>query len=310
MNWKKLLKISALSVASLVVVLGGLGVWLLTQLPGPSSVKQALDASSAKLEHRESPALPNSALQDIEQTYAAEEMAAHQEASAEAESSSGKANKFDMFVLLNDFSNPEAPMVTACRDLSRAGESGFFPKKPETPAVNFFDSLAKPQKDPVIESIAPLLRYIFRSPGAREMIQLSEKAEGQDNLLQKAEFYKQVYRMANYLTNNLDQLNQVLQKSYNLHIIAKAVALNPQLANDNATMSFCEQIENSLIENQNLSVEEQVQEMQNFLQDSGIDAKSVGFNPGYRAHVQTEFRKDSFAITDSWLQDLVNKGLF
>ncbi|WP_413294060.1 hypothetical protein ACLSU7_02920 [Bdellovibrio sp. HCB185ZH] len=310
MNWKKLLKITAISVSSLIIVFGILGVWLLTKLPGPSQVKQVLNSSASKLEEKAQLAEAKHPTK-IEDTYAAEENQAMQEPSAPAEASTHhKTTKMDMYVIMNDLANPEAPVVSACRDLARAGESGFFPKRTDRTAVKFLDSIVKPQKDPVLESVAPFLRYVFRAPGVREMIQLSQNAQGDDSLFQKAEFYKEAYRAANFLRNNTQAMNQVVQKSYNLHMFAKAVALNPQLANDNAAVTFCEQMEKSLTENQNLNVEEQVQEMQKFLQDAGIDAKSIGFDPKYRAHVQSEFSKNSLMVTDSWLKELVSKGMF
>jgi hypothetical protein len=311
MNWKKLLKITAICVSSVIVVFGILGVWLLTKLPGPSQVKQVLDSSASKLEEKaqiaESKKLPNK----LEESNGSVEKSAAEQTTTQTEATSHhKTTKMDMYVILNDLANPEAPMVSACRDLARAGESGFFPKKAERTAVKFLDSLVKPQKDPVLESVAPFLRYVFRAPGVREMIQLSQNAQGDDSLFQKAEFYKEAYKAANFLRTNTEEMNQVVQKSYNLHMFAKAVALKPQLANDNATVTFCEQMEKSLTDNQNLNVEEQVQEMQKFLQDSGIDAKSIGFDPKYRAHVQSEFSKNSLMVTDSWLKELVSKGMF
>jgi hypothetical protein len=309
MNWKKLLKITAISLSSIIVVFGLLGFWLLTKLPGPSKVKEVIEASS-KHEQKSESAIADKPSADIGTQYAAEDQEASEEApAANAESKTRVATKAETHAILSELSKPDVPMVSACRDLARAGESGFFPKQTERSAMKFLESIVQPQKDPVLESIAPVFRYVFRAPGVREMLEMSEKAQGNDSLMLKAEFYREMYRAANFLRNNTDEMNQVVQKAYNLHIVSKAVALKPQLANDNATMSFCEQIEKSLTENQNLNVEEQVQEMQKFLQDSGIDAKSIGFDPKYRARVQSEFKEKSLTVTDSWLKDLISKGL-
>lgn len=311
MNWKKLLKISAISLSSIIVVFGLLGIWLLTKLPGPSKVKEVIESSSSKFEQKPDPAVSARPTQDIEAQYATEDQEASGETPStdDSEKTHRKATAGEMHAILGELSRPDAPMVSACRDLARAGESGFFPKKTERSATKFFETVVQAQKDPVLESIAPVFRYIFRAPGVRDMIEMAHKAEGNDSLLQKAEFYREMVRAANFLRNNTTEMNQVVQKAYNLHILSKAVALKPQLANDNSTMTFCEQMEKSLTENQNLNVEEQVQEMQKFLQDSGIDAKSIGFDPKYRAHVQSEFKKNSFTVTDDWLKDLVSKGI-
>ncbi|WP_413561449.1 hypothetical protein [Bdellovibrio sp. HCB209] len=310
MNWKKLLKYSAVAFSSIIIVFGILGVWLLTQLPGPSKVKEVLNKSSAKLQNSSTTSTTNSPQNASPLGDTSSDTAVSPSSPNETMAPQKRvATQQEMSVILNDLANNEKPFVDACKDLGLAGESGFFPKKTERTATKFFEGISGSQKDPVLESVAPVLRFVFRAPGITEVLKLSEDSRGDDSLLEKAELYRQIYRAADYLQKNQTQLNQVVQKSYNLHMIAKAVALKPQLAHDGATKSFCEQIENSLSAKQNLNVEEQVQEMQKFLQDAGIDAKTIGFDPNYRAQVHSEFGKNNLTIKDAWLKDLIDKGM-
>ncbi|WP_413587524.1 hypothetical protein [Bdellovibrio sp. HCB274] len=305
MNWKKVLKILAISFSSVVIVLGAFGIWALSKLPGPSQLNEAVRAVDANLEQtakshsaKVEPAVP-------EQSASGDRAKSKDEAMQD----SAEQKKVDVRAAVEFLADPNQPMSDACRDLGRAGESGFFPKKTDRSAVKFFEVLVKPQKDPVIESVAPLLRFVFRAPGVSEILKMTENSTGEDSLADKAALYAEILRTANYLRTNGTEMNNVLQKSYNIHMLSKAVALKPELASQSSTVNFCEQIERSLVDRQDLNVEEQVQEMEKFLQDSGIDPKSIGFDPKYRARVQTEFDKNSLTIKDAWLKELFSKGL-
>ncbi|WP_413581448.1 hypothetical protein [Bdellovibrio sp. HCB288] len=310
MNSKKLLKVLAIGAGSVVVVFGILGVWLLSMLPGPSKMKEAVHSSISKIERKNDGSSPNSEnsphVSEVDDVQTKQEIAPSGDA---APSQTAGKSKMNMDVVFNDFANPEVPLASACQELSKAGESGFFPKNTDRTAVKFMDNIVSSQKDPVLESVAPIMRWALRVPGISDVVQMVKDSNGDDSLVQKAELYRQLYRAANYFQNHSEEANQVIQKSYNLHMLSKAVALKPQLASDSSTLSFCEQIQGSLLSNQKLNVEEQVQEMQKFLQDAGIDEKAIGFDANYRAKMQMDLGKGHLSITDSWLEDLFKKGL-
>ncbi|WP_413578655.1 hypothetical protein ACLVWU_08995 [Bdellovibrio sp. HCB290] len=305
MTGKKLLKILAISASAIILVFGIMGVWLLSMLPGPSKVKEAVQSSVAQIEKKDA---ESSVKTQTSASENASENAAANTVTSASDASSGKSH-MPMEVIYEDFANPSKPLVETCRDLAKAGESGFFPKTQNRTAVKFMDNIASSQKDPVLESVAPVMRYVFRLPGVGDALHLIKGANGDDSLIQKAELYRHFYRAASYLQSNAAEMNQVIQKSYNLHMLSKAVALKPQLASDSSVMSFCEQIEGSLLGNQKVNVEEQVQEMRKFLQDAGIDEKSIGFDANYRSKVEVDLGKGHFSVSDPWLKDLVSKGM-
>ncbi|MBO9667126.1 MAG: hypothetical protein J7501_09970 [Bdellovibrio sp.] len=300
MNWKNILKVSGIVVSVCMVLVVGLGVWFLSNLPGPSDLKQAmtpkaLQSSSARTHSVQSESVESSQSK-------AEEPSPNVPLGSEERKEKLKANFSEL--VKRDFTNSEKPIVDACRNLVRSGEAQIFRSKEDVSSVKFIEALLSEKQDPVAETLAPILRFVFRAPGLAEVIRMSDEAKGDEGIVKKAEFYGELYRAASYLKQNTQTLNQVLQKSYNLHMLAKAVALKPQLASDGATMSFCEQIEQSLQNSDDLDADAQSSEMQKFLQDSGVEPQAIGFDPKYRSNVSLKLHGRTLSLADAWLMKL------
>jgi hypothetical protein len=145
--------------------------------------------------------------------------------------------------------NEQKPFSTTCAHLQNAEQSHFLRKDDSGSANEFMKSLADAdRKDPLVESAAPLFRFIFRTDGMRDLFDMIEKADAEHDqgLLKKAEFYTKLAFAGQTLRSNKANIDRILMKSYNFNVLARAVGKHPELARDPATLNFCEQIEKNI----------------------------------------------------------------
>lgn len=308
MNWKSLLKVLSISLALVVVTLGGLAFWGLSKLPSAFEIKQSLTPPALK----KAEAIAQAPSQEV-----SELPAAHKEGSEVATSPSSESHGNSNVtantarVLLEDFVDTRKPLVEGCRNLALASESHFMRDPNSASAKYFFESLAQEQKDPLVETAAPILRYIFRAPGMQSVVEMVMKAEEAKDLgmLKKAEFYYEIYRAGDFLKDHKDDMDVILQKTYNLHHLAKAVAQKPELAKDTATLSFCEQMEKNVNDSGIYNADQAASEMMKFLSESGVDPKSIGYDPNYRSKVKLNLSSSQVSINDTWVVKLFARDI-
>ncbi|GEM_PF-1964974 len=300
-------KILAISFGVVIIIFGGLAIWGLSKLPSALDIKKSLTP----------PALAKAQKHNDIKT-------AEQKGGADTESSgvvpagpaAPPAQKDDIAqattqVLLEDFLDSRKPLVQSCKTLEQAASSEFLRDPRSASAKYFFKSLAEEKHDPLVETAAPILRYIFRAPGMQSVVDTVLKAEETQDfgLLKKAEFYYEIYRAGDFLKNHKDDMDEILQKSYNMHHLAKAVAQKPELARDAATLSFCEQMEKNVNEKGEYNADEAAGEMMKFLGDAGIDPKSIGYDPNYRSKVKLNLSSTQVTINDTWVVQLFARDI-
>lgn len=305
MNWKNILKILSISVVAVVVILAGLMIWGLSKLPSAFQIKQSITPPALKeVAKVEVPDVTEEgAVQDENST----DLSPKAKESGNVLSSSDPALRQQAVqVLLEDFMDSRRPLVEACRSMARASDSGFLKDAQNASGRYFFRSLAGNEKDPLSETAAPALRLIFRAPGMSQMIDMILKSdETQDpSLVRKAEFYYEIYRAGSYLKSHVEELNQTLQQSYNLHHLMKAVAKKPELASSPQVMSFCEDLEKNLNDGEAFDADQSAQEMQSFLEQNGIKSDEIGFDPKYRSKVELNISNTQLNVNDAWIAQL------
>jgi hypothetical protein len=160
-------------------------------------------------------------------------------------------------------------------------------------------------KDPLGETVLTAIRFVLRAPGIRDSVDtfresLNQESDG-SRIAEKAKLYGSMIRAANYFHAEQNQLNQILQKSYNLHFLAKAVALNPRLATDKATLDFCKQLENNLNSGNTIDVNQQILETETFFKVNYIETKSIGFDRNYRAKIMINLAEKKYKFDDSFM---------
>ncbi|MNK07784.1 hypothetical protein D3C87_257030 [compost metagenome] len=314
MNIKKGLTLLATTIALLAVILVGFGVWTLSKLPSTFEIKEAVTPAGLK----PAPELPP---QDMATQLPAQnpegdvESKAVETAPAPTQSKEEKVSQLGLDVLRDDFANEQVPLLDSCKSLSAASESRLLDDD-HSPAKYFFESLAAgrnpDKKDPLVESAAPVLRYVFRAPGMKEAFELITQAQEtkDQSLLEKAEFYGNLLRAGAYLKEHREDVDVLLQRTYNMHVLAKAVAQKPELARDSATLSFCDQIEKSVNHgSENYDPAAEAQEVSKFLSEVGVSPGSVGFDPNYRSQVKLNLSSSQVRLNDTWIVQLFAKDI-
>ncbi|WP_413612203.1 hypothetical protein [Bdellovibrio sp. HCB-110] len=310
MNWKNLLKVLSISLALVVVMLGGLAFWGLSKLPSAFEIKQSLTPPALKKAdagaHGKPEGTTEASAANKDESPAVISDGAPSEAPAKSNVTANTTK-----VLLENFTDTRKPLVEGCRNLAQASESHFMRDPESASAKYFFESLAQEQKDPLVETAAPILRYIFRAPGMQSVIEMVMKAEEIKDLgmLKKAEFYYEIYRAGDFLKDHKDDMDVILQKTYNMHHLAKAVAQKPELAKDAATLSFCEQMEKNVNDSGTYNADQAASEMMKFLSDSGIDPKSIDYDPNYRSKVKLNLSSSQVSINDTWVVKLFARDI-
>ncbi|MEK2645620.1 hypothetical protein [Bdellovibrio sp. BCCA] len=312
MNGKGIFKILSLSFAVMVVILGGLLFWGLSKLPSAFDIKQSLTPPALKKSSASSTQTSESSPNpSLESPVTPTDKVNPEASSSPAPTGKEKLASDTARVLLEDFADPRKPMIESCRNLAQASESHFLRDPENASAKYFFESLAQDKKDPLVETAAPILRYIFRAPGMQSVVEMIMKAEETKDvgILKKAEFYYEIYRAGDFLKDHKDDMDVILQKTYNLHHLAKAVAQKPALAKDAATLSFCEDMEKNVTDDGVYNADDASKEMLKFLGDAGIDPKSIGYDPNYRSKVKLNLSNSQVTINDTWVVKLFAKDI-
>lgn len=298
---KKALKVLAIVFGCLIVLFAVILIGFISKLPSSYQIKQALSpkAAAPAFESATKAPAPNTLPQKAPEDSEAKPVASQQSRLDDAKEISRKA-------MHEDFLNDRQPLASVCAHLDRAAESRFLKADENANSKEFMKKLTDPIKDPLIEAAAPAFRYILRRPGVRNLIDMVEKAqaENENDFMQKASFYTQMAIAANDVRSSKPELDQVLMKSYNMYVLSKAVAKSPALARDPATLRFCEQIEKNLNDDLEYNADQQAEELQKFLASAEIAPADVGYDPKYRSDVTFSFKNNSILLDNIWIEKL------
>lgn len=224
-----------------------------------------------------------------------------------------KAAKEKVFsVIINDLANKEKPLISVCKNLKNSQQSGYLKNGKNANAIYFMTSIAADkveEQDVAIETGAPFLRYFFRAPGVDYLVdtllKIPENAteEQLSEIVQKAEMLANMYKAYNYLKSNKEELNSVVQRSHDLNVLVKAAAAKPEIADDPAVQSFCQQMEDNLNKLGPYNAEEQKQEIGKLLETYHIEPKSIDYDPNYKASVDITMGDNSLTMNDKWITE-------
>ncbi|WP_373997559.1 hypothetical protein [Bdellovibrio bacteriovorus] len=310
MKLKSVLKTLGASIAILAVIFVGLALWGLSKLPSTFEIRQGLTPPALKTTAAKTSMVNHtSAVENSQLTTRSD--ATEKDLTRQQNSNQDALAEDTAKVLLEDFTDSRKPLIETCHNLGKASESHLLRDPTNASAKTFFHSLAKGEKDPLVESAAPILRYVFRAPGMSNAVDMILKSEEQKDpsLLKKAEFYYEIYRAGGFLKENTRAMDEILQKTYNLHYLARAVAQKPELARDPNTLSFCEQMEKNINHSDTYNADEAAQEMQKFFAASGIDAKQLGYDPNYRSQVKMNISNSQVRLNDAWVLRLFARDI-
>lgn len=236
------------------------------------------------------------------------------------ESSADKlATKEKVFgVIINDLANKERPLISVCKNLKNSQQSGYLKSGKNANAMYFMSAIAADkveEQDVAIETGAPFLRYFFRAPGVDylvdELIKIPENAtkEQVSEIVQKAELLTNMYKAYNYLKNNKDELNSVVQRSHDLNVLVKAAAFKPEITNDPAVQNFCQQMEDNLNQLGPYNAEEQKKQIGQLLEAYNIEPKTIDYDPNYKASVDITMGDNSLTMNDKWITEFFSEDI-
>ncbi|WII71145.1 hypothetical protein QJS83_11805 [Bdellovibrio sp. 22V] len=317
MNWKGAFKIVSVSFFVLSATFVGLIVWGLSRLPSAFEIKKsltppALAAADRNAGDRKVSRMKTNPLMKGAVAQAAESAKGPSKKSSEPPIPQNQIVMDTTKVLLEDFVDSRKPLVTGCRHLEKASQSDLLRDPESASSKYFFHSLAQEEKDPLVETAAPILRYVFRAPGMQSVVDMIVRAEeAQDlSLLKKAEFYYEIYRAGDFLKGHIADMDVILQKSYNMHYLTRAIAQRPELAREPAALSFCEQMEKNLNTNGVYNADVAAQEMMKFLSAAGVDPRSIGYDPHYRSQVKLDLSNSQVMLNDTWVVRLFARDFY
>lgn len=284
MKWKNTLKILSISLALCLVVLTGIGLWGLSRLPSAYQIKNALVPPTVS-------------------------KAAEENGTTSEDTTAISSGKMALQVLRDDFANTDRPLSEGCKYLTKASESTFL-KDPNNATFRFFITSLYNNHDPLVETAAPVFRYLFRLPGMDTVVPaVLQSTETEQGLFQKAQFYYYLYQAGDHLSRNPEELDEILQKSYNLHNLAKAVSQKTELANDSETQVFCDELEKELNLQEPFDADKAAERMTQFFANKNIDIKALNYDPQYRSKTQIQLSGSKIGVQDTWVAKLFAKDI-
>jgi hypothetical protein len=300
---KKTFKVIAIIIGTFVIVFAVVLLIFIKNLPSSWQIKQAMTPRTGKNPQFAKPVTDAKS----PAPKAGENLPAKNEVKVRNEEDRvDEGKELGLKALKEDFLNERQPLASVCKYLGAAGTSRFLRGDENASSKEFMKKLTAEDKDPLIESAAPVFRYLLRLPQVKDLLTLVEQsqAENDRDLLKKTEFYGQIALAAKDIRSNKANLDLMLMRTYNMYSLSRAVAKRPELARDPATLSFCEQIEKNTNMNLDFDVDQQAQELQKFLDYAKVTPQEIGYDPNYRSDVKFEFQNSSLVLQNIWVEKL------
>lgn len=233
---KKFLKIALGLVALFVVFVIAMGIYVVHGLPSISSLGSALHRTKSAAESLKSSGIaqlaPTVSAQNPETQIKSEEIIPPEDAKKSAAERA----------MVNDLMSTDKPLSDFCGSLKNS-KSGIFNEKEFGQA--FIESASDETKDPRIQAMKPMLRYVMRLPKVNELIKQAEAAvdRNDESFLKKAEFYSQAVTAFTEMKDHQADIESVMDRSYLLLQLSKIVAQKPELLTDARIQSYCSGVE-------------------------------------------------------------------
>lgn len=210
--------------------------------------------------------------------------------------------------LVSDLLSTDKPLSDFCSSLKNA-KDGTFDQAEFGEAFN--RSLDEQTRDPRIQAVKPMLRYVMRLPKMTDMIQEAQSAveRHDEGFLQKAEFYTKALSAFGEMKAHKSDIESVMDRSYLLLGLNKLLAKRPELQQDSRLQNYCGSIELSFNQARPVDYENEKKDFLNFLNDVGATPQEIGFDPQYKSDVNFHFSGRSLTFEGGWLSDLVQSDV-
>lgn len=203
--------------------------------------------------------------------------------------------------------DPSTPLLNFCNYLGNAKNRLTDTYNGRELGEAFAKNATSDDKDPVVESILPFIRYAVRLSEVEKLVQqVFIAAEQNDHsFMKKAEFLSQLVRVKAQLSQETPQLEQMMDQSYLFFMLSRAARLRPELAQDQAVVRYCEDMQSAFNKNPNLDLAARRESFNEFLEENKIAPKDIGYDPNYRTDLTSEVGIDGIKIGGGWVGSLM-----
>ncbi len=294
----------AITGAVCLVIVIAFGIFMFNQLPSVSKIGQILKSKPAEVE------IEQTESQQSEMDVSGDDAEVSQEEFVEAEEEEAEvaADSTIKEAMVADLLSQQTPLSDFCASLKNA-KDGVFEKAEFGKAFN--QSLDEEKRDPRIQAVKPMLRYVMRLPKMNDMIQDAQAAveRNDEGFLQKAEFYSKAVLAFREMKEHETDIESVMDRSYLLLGLNKLLAKKPELLNDPRLQNYCGGVELSFNQGRPVDYENEKKDFLKFLDDVGSDPKEIGFDTNYKSNVNFNFSGRSLTFEGGWLEDLVKSDV-
>ncbi len=287
--------------AVFVVVVVAVAFYVFQKLPSASVIGEALKPAPATV------AEPRTLEQEVAESNEVGEMAVASDDASIADDSEIENSQIKE-AMIADMISPQKPLSDFCSSLKNA-KSG--PFEQEEFGEAFDHSLDEDTRDPRIQAVKPMLRYVMRLPKVTDLITEAQAAVGRNDegFLKKAEFYQKAFSAFTEMTAHKSDIESVMDRSYLLLGLNNLMAAKPDLLKDSRVQNYCGGIELSFNQARPVDFDNEKKEFLNFLSDLKVEPKEIGFNPNYKSKIDLKFTAQTLTFEGGWLSDIVKNDV-
>lgn len=199
------------------------------------------------------------------------------------------------------------PLFEICPSLKQAPTATLGPYSPDDFGAELVHNATSENRNPLIESFIPFLRYTLRLSEVENLIQQARDAylQGDRGLLKKAQFYSQLLRTREQIAEHIPKIQSIVDQSYLFFMLAKAIRIRPDLANDPYVLQYCENLEDSVNRNPAQEFGELRRSFEDFLSDNEIHQTEIGYDPNYQTEIKSDLGSHGMTLSGGWIDSLI-----
>ncbi len=318
---KRAFKILAWTGLAIVLVIFVLAFVFFLKLPSPSELGKSLVGSAGKSQ----PTSTQSSVQSDTQSDAgstAAETATADSASALTREEPVSASDANLSVkngrdleALNNLMDPEQPKSQVCGQLGGVElVPDSFKYNTKAFGENFKSALLqdRSEKDPMIMAMLAPIRHFLQQPKMHELLKTVIEAahNGQESSLkEKAGFYASLLGVYQEMKDSQKSAEVLMDRSYHLMMLARAVKKNPSLVSDSQLNEYCHKIEQAANAGALMNWPAEKAEFQSLLESLHVSPQEIGYDPKYQSHLQVEQSEKGVHFRGGWIDDMVPQDI-
>ncbi len=282
------------------MVVIALGFYIFNKLPSASTIGEAIKPQTKLVS-------PKTFEQEVQAANEVGDLAAASDDASLANDTESENSEIKE-AMIADMLSPLKPLSDFCSSLKNA-KSGPFEHQEFGEAFN--QSLDEKTRDPRIQAVKPMLRYVMRLPKVTDMITEAQAAVGRhdEGFLKKAEFYQKAFSAFTEMKEHKSDIESVMDRSYLLLGINNLMAEKPELLQDPRVQSYCGGVELSFNQSRPVDFENEKKDFLNFLNEMKVEPDEIGFDKDYKSNIDLKLTGQSLTFEGGWLSDIVKSDV-